>query len=169
MDGINKRRLSSSSAIIGAQEEVELGSMSKDVAITQNPRIQFVKKVSQARLTNTSAPSRSRKSSTPAPAKAPIKLRLIAPRRPSTPEQVAAFEETMQSPTHSDEETESHVQQVESPPPVTSLDSEARYLLVMAEIEKKKEEYREAGMDPTPIGSMHLAGEGSLFNPLDWE
>ena len=75
----------------------------------------------------------------------------------------------MQSPTHSDEETESHVQQVESPPPITGLDSEARYLIVMAEIEKKKEEYREAGMDPSVIGSMHLAGEGSLFNPLDWE
>lgn len=146
--------------------------MSNEIAITQNPRIQFVKKVSQARLINTPGTGRSRESSTPAPvkapAKAPIKLRLIAPRRPSTPEQVAAFEETMQSPTHSDEETESHVQLPESPPGLAAS-SEARYLLVMAEIEKKKQEYIKAGMDPTVIGSMHLAGEASLFNPLDWE
>jgi hypothetical protein len=158
-------------AIAGAEEDVELGTMSDEIDIAHNPRIQFVKKVSQARQTNTPVTGRPRKSSTPAPGKPPIKpirLRLIAPRRPSTPEQVAAFEETLQSATHNDKLTQHDVQMAESPP-ATNLSSEARYLIVMAEIEKKKEEYRNAGLDPDVIGSPHMAGESSLFNLLDWE
>ena len=159
--------------ITGAEEEVELGTLSDEVDIAQNPRIQFVKRVSQARPTNLSETGRSRKSSTPAPTKAPTKqtrLRLIAPRRPSTPEQVALFEEAMQSPAQNDAEiTDSHVHQT-SPVSTTSPElNEARYLIVMAQIAKKKEEFRDAGLDPASVGASGLCGEGVLFNPLDWE
>jgi hypothetical protein len=153
--------------ICGAEEEFE--EVPDEAAIAQNPRIQFVRKITQARQLEPPELGRPRKSATPAPTKAAPKqtrLRLIAPHRPSTPEQAAAFEEAMESPVHHNEEfTDTSLPDRNS----SSEMNQARYMIVEAESLIKKEELEDAGMDTEGFGRGDTAAERLLFNPLDWE
>jgi hypothetical protein len=153
--------------VCGAEEEFE--QLPDEAEIAQNPRIQFVRRITQARQIEPPRPGRPRKSVTPAPTKAAPKqtrLRLIAPHRPSTPEQVAAFEEAMESPVHHNEE----LTDPSSPERNASSEmNQARYMIVEAESLIKKEELEDAGMDTVGFGRGDTAAERLLFNPLDWE
>lgn len=167
-------RFFSPDVIAGAEEESEDELMSDDVDDVPNPRMELVQRLTKARQIEAPKTGRSRKSSTPAPTKAstrPTRLRLIAPRRPSTPEQAAAFGEFMQSPTYNDDPTEANVHRAGDPPaPNASLEmNQARYFLVMAMVELRKEELRGDGKNTEGVGSSALAGEDVLFNPMDWE
>jgi hypothetical protein len=163
----------SNDTVAGAEEEYNVGANEADAA--QNPRVQLVRRLTQARQIIPPEPARSRKSITPASTKSttkrpPVRLRLIAPRRPSTPEQAAAFEEAMES---DDEEeiTQCNDSQVNSSSErsASSEMNQARYLIVMAETLVKKEELGDAGMITEGFGRSDMAGEDVLFNPLDWE
>jgi hypothetical protein len=158
----------SNDTVAGAEEEYDIGA---DVA--QNPRIQLVRGLTLAREIIPPEPARSRKSATPASTKSitnrpPIRLRLIAPHRPSTPEQAAAFEEAMES-EDEDEIAQCNDPQIKSSSErsVSSEMNQARYLIVMAETLIKKEELEDAGMITEGFGRSDLAGENVLFNPLD--
>jgi hypothetical protein len=167
----------STDTVAGAEEECDAGANEADVA--QNPRIQLVRRLTQACQIIPPEPARSRKSATPASTKSsanrpPVRLRLIAPRRPSTPEQAAAFEETMES--DDEEEEEEGIAQCNDPQIKSSSErsassemNQAKYLIVMAETLIKKEELEDAGMDTEGVGRSDMAGENALFNPLDWE
>ncbi|KAI4850271.1 hypothetical protein E4T44_02846 [Aureobasidium sp. EXF-8845] len=163
----------STDTVAGAEEEYDFEANEVDVA--QNPRIQLVRTLTQARQIIPPEPARSRKSATPASTKSttnrpPVRLRLIAPRRPSTPEQAAAFEEAMES-DGEEEITQCNGPQIKSSSErsASSEMNQARYLIVMAEALIKKEELEDAGMDTEGVGRSDMAGEDVLFNPLDWE
>ena len=167
-----KIRFFSPDVIAGAEEESDDESLPEQVDVTSNPRLELIQRLTKARQVEAPRTCRSRKSSTPAPTKAPTKptrLRLIAPRRPSTPEQAAAFEEAMQSPTYNDGSVRANVNLAGNPPvPNASLEmNRARYFLVMAGVELSKERLRDAGQDTEGVGSPAMAGEDVLFNPLD--
>lgn len=169
-----KIRFFSPDVIAGAEEESEDELMSDEVDVVPNPRMQLVQRLTKARQIEAPKTGRSRKSSTPAPTKAstrPTRLRLIAPCRPSTPEQAAAFEESMQSPNYDDQISEAHAHRAgNSSAPNASLEmNQAKYFLVMAEVQLRKEKLRDAGQGTGGVGSPEMAGEDVLFNPLDWE
>lgn len=169
-----KIRFFSPDVIAGAEEESEDELMSDEVDVVPDPRMQLIQRLTKARQIDAPRPGRSRKSSTPAPTKAstrPTRLRLIAPRRPSTPEQAVAFEESMHSSTYNDDSTEANVHRDGNrPAPTASLGmNQARYFLVMAVDELRKEKLRDAGQGTEGVGLPEMAGEDVLFNPLDWE
>lgn len=169
-----KIRFFSPDVIAGAEEDSEDELMSDEVDVVPNPRMQLVQRLTKARQIEAPRLGRFRKSSTPASTKAstrPTRLRLIAPRRPSSPEQAAAFEESMQSPAYNDDSTEANIHRAGDPSaPNASLEmNQARYFLVMAVVELRKEKLRDAGQDTEGVGSPALAGEDVLLNPLDWE
>ncbi|KAH0366616.1 hypothetical protein KCU65_g5237, partial [Aureobasidium melanogenum] len=181
-------RFSSPDVLAGAEEEYEVGAWSNATGPAQDPRHQLIKRLSHTPQTGTPAPedltatkrgnARSRQSTTPAPTKAttrPTRIRLIAPSRPSTPEQVAAFEEAMEthSPTYAynDEFAEPQMQESEHSPECSSSSSssEASYQISMTKMSMAKDRLRDAGLGIDGIGTTDLAEERVLFNPKDWE
>jgi hypothetical protein len=182
--GGQNARFSSPDVLAGAEEEFEAGAF----IVAQDPRHQLIKRLSQTPQGNTPAPedlaapkrgnARSRQSTAPAPTKTttrPTRLRLVAPHRPSTPEQIAAFEEAMEthSPTYAynDEFSEPQMQESEDSPESSSSSSssEASYQLSMTKMSMAKDVLRDAGNDIDGIGMPDLAEERVLFNPKDWE
>ncbi|KAH0157096.1 hypothetical protein KCU67_g8049, partial [Aureobasidium melanogenum] len=182
--GGQNARFSSPDVLAGAEEEFEAGAF----IVAQNPRHQLIKRLSQTPQGNTPAPedlaapkrgnAHSRQSTAPAPTKTttrPTRLRLVAPHRPSTPEQIAAFEEAMEthSPTYAynDEFSEPRMQESEDSPESSSnsSSSEASYQLSMTKMSMAKDVLRDAGNDIDGIGMPDLAEERVLFNPKDWE
>lgn len=185
-------RLSSPDVLAGAEEEVEAVASFNTTGLAQDPRHPLIRRLSQAPQNNTPAPDdlaaikrgvgRPRQSIAPAPTKAtakPTRIRLIAPRRPSTPEQAAAFEEYMESHsttyTYNDEDNdevfEPQMQEGEDSPETSSSSSwgEASYQLSMTKMSMAKHELMTAGIDTDGIGMSDLAKERVLFNPKDWE
>lgn len=181
-------RFSSPDVLAGAEEEVETGAWYNATGLAQDSRHQLIKRLSQTPQNSTPASddlaaanrgnARSRQSTTPAPIKAttrPTRIRLIAPHRPSTPEQVAAFEEAMEahSPTYAynDEFLEPQMQENENSPESGSSpsSSEAGYQLSMTKLSMAKYELSAAGIDTDGIGMPDLAEERVLFNRKDWE
>ncbi|KAG9748778.1 hypothetical protein KCU73_g6998, partial [Aureobasidium melanogenum] len=182
--GGQNARFSSPDVLAGAEEEFEAGAFIE----AQDPRHQLIKRLSQTPQGNTPAPedlaapkhgnARSRQSTAPAPTKTttrPTRLRLVAPHRPSTPEQIAAFEEAMEthSPTYAynDEFSEPQMQESGDSPESSSSSSssEASYQLSMTKMSMAKDVLRDAGNDIDGIGMPDLAEERVLFNPKDWE
>lgn len=182
-------RFTSPDVLAGAEEGTEAGAWYYSATgPAQDPRHQLIKRLSQTPQNSTLAPddlaamnrgnARPRQSTAPAPNKTttrPARIRLIAPHRPSTPEQVAAFEEAMEahSPTHAynDEFGEPQMQEDEdsSETGSSSSSSEASYQLSMTKMSMAKYELRDAGIDTDGIGMSDLAEERVLFNPKDWE
>lgn len=181
-------RFTSPDVLAGAEEEAEAGAWYNATGSVQDSRHQLIKRLSQTPQNSTPAPddlaatnrgnARPRQSAAPAPTKAttrPIRIRLIAPHRPSTPEQVAAFEEAMEahSPTYAynDELGEPHMQENEDSleSSSSSSSSEASYQLSMTMMSMAKYGLRDAGLDIDGIGMSDLAEERVLFNPKDWE
>ncbi|KAH0141529.1 hypothetical protein KCU67_g14453, partial [Aureobasidium melanogenum] len=182
--GGQNARFSSPDVLAGAEEEFEAGAFIE----AKDPRHQLIKRLSQTPQGSTPAPedlaapkrgnARSRQSTAPAPTKTttrPTRLRLVAPHRPSTPEQIAAFEEAMEthSPTYAynDEFSEPQMQESEDSPESSSSSSssEASYQLSMTKMSMAKDVLRDAGNDIDGIGMPDLAEERVLFNPKDWE
>ncbi|CAD0086055.1 unnamed protein product [Aureobasidium mustum] len=190
--GGESTRLPSPDVLAGAENEVEAGASFNATGPAQDPRHQLIKRLSQTPHNTTPAlddlaatkrgVGRPRQSTAPAPTKAtakPTRIRLIAPRRPSTPEQAAAFEEYMEnhSPTYTydgednDEVFEQQMQESEDFPESSSSWSsgEASYQLSMTKMSMAKHELMTAGIDTDGIGMSDLAEERVLFNPKDWE
>ncbi|KAG9653561.1 hypothetical protein KCU64_g7810, partial [Aureobasidium melanogenum] len=187
--GGQNTRFSSPDVLAGAEEEFEAGAFSV-TGPAQDLRHQLIRRLSQTSQGNTPAPddlaapkrgnARSRQSTAPTtaptkPTTRPTRLRLIALHRPSTPEQIAAFEEAMEthSPAHAynDEFSEPQMQESEDSPESSSSSSssEASYQLSMTKMSMAKDGLRDAGLDIDGIGMPDLAEERVLFNPKDWE
>ncbi|KAG9688353.1 hypothetical protein KCU95_g9840, partial [Aureobasidium melanogenum] len=181
-------RSSSPDVLAGAEEEYEVEARSNATDPAQDPRHQLIKRLSQTPQIGTTSPedlaatrcgnARSRQPSTPAPTKVitrPTRIRLIAPQRPSTPEQIAAFEEAMEthSPTntYNDVFSEPQMQGTGDSPESSSSSSssEASYQLSMTKMSMAKDRLRDAGLGIDGIGMKDLAEERVLFNPKDWE
>ncbi|KAH0356950.1 hypothetical protein KCU81_g554, partial [Aureobasidium melanogenum] len=171
-------RFSSPDVLAGAEEGYEVEARSNATDPAQDPRHQLIKRLSQTPQTGTPSPedlaatkrgnARSRQPSTPAPTKAitrPTRIRLIAPQRPSTPEQIAAFEEAMEthSPTNTydDAFSEPQVQGTGDSPESSSSSSssEASYQLSMTKMSMAKDRLRDAGLGIDGIGMKDLAEE----------
>ncbi|KAG9598192.1 hypothetical protein KCU97_g4049, partial [Aureobasidium melanogenum] len=186
--GGQSSRFSSPDVLAGAEEEFEAGVWSNVTDPVQDSRHQLIKRLSHVPQGNTPAPddlaapkrgnALSRQSTAPAPTKTttrPTRLRLIAPYRPSSPEQIAAFEEAMEthSPTYAynDEFSEPQMPENKDSPESSSSSSssEASYQLSMTKMSMAKDELRDAGFDIDGIGMSDLAEERVLFNPKDWE
>ncbi|KAG9526286.1 hypothetical protein KCV07_g595, partial [Aureobasidium melanogenum] len=181
--GGQNARFSSPDVLAGAEEEFEAGAFIE----AQDPRHQLIKRLSQTPQGNTPAPedlaapkrgnahSRQSNAASTKTTTRPTRLRLIAPHRPSTPEQIAAFEEAMEthSPTYAynDEFSEPQMQESEDSPESSSSSSssEASYQLSMTKMSMAKDVLRDAGNDIDGIGMPDLAEERVLFNPKDWE
>ncbi|KAG9966885.1 hypothetical protein KCU61_g523, partial [Aureobasidium melanogenum] len=187
MGGQNARS-SSPDVLAGAEEEFEAGVWSNVTGSVQDSRHQLIKRLSQTPQGTTPAPddlaalkrgnALSCQSTAPAPTKTstrPTRLRLIAPHRPSTPEQIAAFEEAMEthSPTYAynDEFSEPQMQESEDSPESSSSSSssEASYQLSMTKMSMAKDVLRDAGFDVGGIGMPDLAEDRVLFRGKDWE
>ncbi|KAK6007307.1 hypothetical protein QM012_006315 [Aureobasidium pullulans] len=186
--GGQNNRFSSPDVLAGAEDEVDPGALTNASGLARDSRHQLIKRVSQTSRNNTPTPDnldarnrgndRSRQSTASVSTKAttrPTRIRLIAPHRPSTPEQVAAFEEAMEvhSPDYdyNDELSNPQMQESENSPESSpsSSDSEASYLLSMTKMSMAKHELRDAGFDTDGIGMSDLAEERVLFNPKDWQ
>ncbi|KAI4720573.1 hypothetical protein E4T48_03200 [Aureobasidium sp. EXF-10727] len=180
---------SSPDVLAGAEEEEYYArALSAATALTESSRNQLIQRLPQPPQYNTPAPEdaaapkrsigRPRKSTTTAPNKAPARptrIRLIAPPRPTTPQQAAAFEEAMgdHSPPHAYSAEFPDVQMHEIENPSEQKDSkefnETKYEIALMDIAMAIRKRRALGMDTRGIGVPGLAEEGVLFNHADWE
>ncbi|THX33584.1 hypothetical protein D6D12_01504 [Aureobasidium pullulans] len=180
-------RLPSPDATLGAEEEDFEASDAgtDDNHPTQSLRKQLMHRLTQARPTHVAADTdtlkrargRPRKSATPAPTlpvAKPTRIRLIAPRRPSTPEQTALFEEAMndQSPphAHNDGFDKANMQYSRVTEQANShFSHDLQWQMFDLAARRKIDDLSEAYKNVEGVGVLASAYESCLYNPEDFK